>query len=112
MEWSLHNSNGDYLEPFVFSNGKTQLDIVREVVEAIEEGYKIIFIQGFCGTGKSAIALNIAKEAGRASIVVPLKSLQNQYFEDYMNKLYVKRRDGKKLRISVLFGRQNFKYEF
>ncbi|MBS3150210.1 hypothetical protein J4425_00170 [Candidatus Woesearchaeota archaeon] len=112
MEWSLHNSNGDYLEPFVFSNGKTQLDIVREVVEAIEEGYKIIFIQGFCGTGKSAIALNIAKEAGRASIVVPLKSLQNQYFEDYMNKLYVKRRDGKKLRISVLFGRQNFKCEF
>ena len=61
MKWSLYNKE-QYLEPFKFSNGKTQLDVVKEVIDAINEGYKIIFIKGFCGTGKSAISLNIAKE--------------------------------------------------
>ena len=51
MEWSLYNSEG-YLEPLKFSNGKNQLDVVKEVISAINEGYKIIFIKGFCGTGK------------------------------------------------------------
>jgi Rad3-related DNA helicase len=112
MKWSLYDKSDNYLEPFVFSNGKTQLDVVKEVVEAIEEGYKIIFIHGFCGTGKSCIALNIAKEVGKTSIVVPVKSLQNQYFEDYTNKFYIKKSDGNKLKINVMFGRQNFKCEF
>src|SRR3989344_9327707 len=110
MEWSLYKDK-EYLEPFIFSNGKSQLDIVKEVVESVNGGYKIIFIHGFCGTGKSAIALNIAKELGRTSIVVPIKNLQNQYYEDYTNKLYVNK-DNKKLKISVIFGRQNFKCKF
>ena len=112
MKWSLYDKSDNYLEPFVFSNGKTQLDVVKEVIEAIKEGYKIIFIHGFCGTGKSSIALNIAKEVGRTSIVVPIKSLQNQYFEDYTNKFYIKKSNGNKLKINVMFGRQNFKCEF
>ena len=111
MEWSLYNKN-EYLKPFVFSNGKSQLDIVEEVFQAVSDGYKIIFIHGYCGTGKSAIALNIAKELGRASIVVPVKNLQNQYFEDYTNKLYIKKDNNEKLKISVLFGRQNFECTF
>ena len=65
MKWSLFDKNDNYLEPFKFSNGKTQLDVVKEVIEAINEGHKIIFIHGFCGTGKSSIALNIEKEVGR-----------------------------------------------
>ena len=81
-------------------------------MEDVEEGCKIIFIHGFCGTGKSAIALNIAKELGRTSIVVPVKNLQNQYFEDYTNKLHVNKKNNEKLKISVLFGRQNFECTF
>ena len=111
MEWSLYKDK-EYLEPFMFSNGKSQLDIVKEVVEAVNKGYKIIFIHGFCGTGKSSIALNIAKELGRTSIVVPVKNLQNQYFEDYTNKLHVNKKNNEKLKISVLFGRQNFECTF
>ena len=87
MIWSLYNKE-KYLEPFVFSNGKSQLDIVKEAIEAIKDGHKVIFIRGICGTGKSAIALNIAKELGRTSIVVPVKPLQKQYEEDYTNKLF------------------------
>ena len=59
-----------------------------------------------CGTGKSAIALNIAKEIGKASIVVPIKSLQEQYQKDYAGDMYVLKKD-KKLEISSIIGRKN-----
>ncbi len=111
MKWSLYNKE-QYLEPFKFSNGKTQLDVVREVVEAINDGNKIIFIKGFCGTGKSIIALNIAKELGKTSIVVPVKGLQKQYQEDYTNKFHVKKDNNENLKISVIFGRQNFQCSY
>ena len=49
--WSLYES-GKSLEPLKFSNGKTQEDIVKEVIDEIKRGHKIIFIRGVCGTGK------------------------------------------------------------
>ena len=73
MLWSLHNQKNEFLPPLAYSNGKTQEDIVNEVLAAIKKGHKVIFIKGQCGSGKSALALNIAKELGRASIVVPVK---------------------------------------
>ncbi|MBI2109547.1 DEAD/DEAH box helicase family protein, partial [Candidatus Woesearchaeota archaeon] len=106
MMWSLYNQRGDFLEPLKFSNSKTQESIVSQVLEAIDKGHRVIFIKGNPGTGKSAIALNIAKEFDRASIVVPVKYLQKQYEEDYMNRLYLLK-DGKKLRISMITGRNN-----
>ncbi len=108
--WSLYE-NEKPLGPLVFSNGKTQEDIVNEVSDAINKGYKIIFIKGTCGTGKSAIALNLAGKFGKTSIVVPVKSLQEQYIKDYSDKKYVIY-NGKKLKISSIIGRQNFKCKF
>lgn len=111
--WSLYsNEDGEAreLEPLVFSNGKTQEDVVKEIVDAIDKGYKVIFIKGVCGTGKSAIALNLAKEVGKASIVVPVKNLQKQYEHDYTHKKYLlKNRNGKKekLKIKIITGRAN-----
>lgn len=110
MEWSLYRGK-EFLEPLVFSNGKTQQDVVNEVLDAIAEGYRFIFIKGVCGTGKSAIALNVAKKIGRASIVVPLKSLQKQYEEDYTNKLKVIK-GAKQLKITILTGRKNHRCLF
>ena len=86
--WSLYQDN-KFLKPLQFSNGKTQQDVVEETLKAIKEGYKVIFIKGVCGTGKSAIALNIAKEIGKTCIVVPGKTLQAQYKEDYEEKKYL-----------------------
>ncbi|MEK6873348.1 MAG: LAGLIDADG family homing endonuclease [Nanoarchaeota archaeon] len=60
----------------------------------------------------SAIALNIAKKLGRASIVVPGKSLQKQYMEDYSREKYVLKDDHKKLKIKVITGRENHKCLF
>ena len=92
MEWSFYKNN-IYLEPLIFSNKKSQLDVAKEVIKAIKENHKVIFIKGVCGSGKSAIALNIAKEFKKVSIVVPVKTLQNQYREDYTNNFQVKKKD-------------------
>jgi len=113
--WSLYsneNNEKKELKPLIFSNGKSQEDVVKEIIKAIKEGYKVIFIKGVCGTGKSAIALNLAKEVGKASIVVPVKNLQKQYEEDYTNKKYLLK-DGEegeekeKLNIQIITGRAN-----
>ena len=110
MTWSLYE-NDQLLTPLKFSNGKSQEDVVKEVINATEEGYKIIFIKGVCGTGKSAIALNLAKHFGKTSIVVPIKSLQEQYIKDYAEKKYILK-DNKKLKISSILGRKNFSCKF
>lgn len=111
MSWSLYENN-KFLEPKIFSNGKSQADIVEEVLDLIKEGNKIIFIHGVCGTGKSAIALNIAKKLGRASVVVPGKNLQKQYKDDYENKKYILKENNEKLKIGVMTGRKNHKCKF
>ncbi len=104
--WSLCE-NDTSLKPLIFSNGKSQEDIVKEIIKAIDEGHKVIFIRGVCGTGKSAIALNLAKEIGKASVIVPSKALQKQYEDDYMSKKYLLKQDGQKLKIRVITGRAN-----
>ena len=104
--WSLYK-NSQRLDPLRFSNGKTQEDVVEEVVNLIKSGAKIIFLHGVCGTGKSAIALNIARVLGKSAIVVPVKGLQRQYEEDYMGKMFLLKTSGEKLKISMITGRGN-----
>jgi Rad3-related DNA helicase len=105
-EWSLLQ-DGKKLEPLVFSNGKSQEDIVQEIIEEIEQGHKVIFIKGVCGSGKSVIALNLSKRLGKSSIVVPVKALQKQYEQDYTDRKYLTKEDGERLKISVITGRAN-----
>ncbi len=119
MTWSLFeiDKTGEVekhreLKPLTFSNGKNQDDVVKEVLSTIKEGQRIIFIHGVCGTGKSAIALNIARELGRTSIVVPGKNLQSQYKSDYEGNKYLLKKDGTKMKISVMTGRKNHKCKF
>ncbi len=109
--WNLYKGN-NFLEPLKFSNGKTQEDTVKEVIQAIEEGNKTIFIKGMCGTGKSAIALNIAKILGKSSVVVPGKNLQNQYKKDYEGDKYLLKDNKENLKISVITGRNNHECKF
>lgn len=109
--WSLYKE-GKFLEPLVFSNGKSQKDIVKEVLDEIKHGNNVLFIKGVCGTGKSAIALNIAKELGKASIVVPGKNLQAQYKKDYEKQKYLLKKNKEKLKISIITGRSNHHCQF
>ena len=73
----------------------------------IKGGTKVVLIHGMCGTGKSAIALNIARILGKTSIVVPVKGLQRQYEEDYMNKKYLIKPNGRRMKIAMITGRGN-----
>src|SRR4030042_889135 len=109
--WNLYQEK-DFLKPLKVSNGKTQEDVVQEVLNSVKEGYKTIFIRGGCGTGKSAIALNIAKELGKTCIIVPGKTLQNQYKWDYENKKYLTKEKGDRLKISNITGRNNHKCKY
>ena len=111
MTWNLYQNN-KFLEPLKFSNGKSQEDVVKEVLDSVEQGHKIIFIHGICGTGKSAIALNIANKLGKTSVVVPGKNLQAQYKKDYENDKFLKKENNEKLKISVITGRNNHKCKF
>jgi len=111
MTWNLYQNN-KFLEPLKFSNGKSQEDVVKEVLDSVKQGHKIIFIHGICGTGKSAIALNIANKLGKTSVVVPGKNLQAQYKKDYENDKFLKKENNEKLKISVITGRNNHKCKF
>lgn len=93
--------------PLKFSNGKTQEDIVKEIVDLIKKGNKIIFLHGTCGTGKSAIGLNLARVLGKTSIVVPVKALQKQYEDDYMGNTYLIKQNGEKMKIAMITGKNN-----
>lgn len=108
----IFNYSGEKLEPLKFSNGKTQADIVQEILDSIKEGHKIIFVKGACGSGKSAIALNLARHFKKTSIVVPIKSLQEQYEKDYTKKKFIIKENGNPLKISVIKGRNNFRCPF
>ncbi len=104
--WDL-NEDGKKIEPLNFSNGKTQEDVVKEIVGLIKNGNKVIFLKGACGSGKSAIALNVARVLGKASVIVPVKALQKQYEDDYTSKKYLIKNNGKKMKIAVMTGREN-----
>jgi len=106
------DSDGEELEPLKFSNGKSQADVVKEILDAINAGNKMIFIKGVCGTGKSAIALNLARHFKKTSIIVPIKSLQEQYEKDYTKKHFILKKDKKPLNIAVIKGRNNFRCPF
>ncbi len=110
--WSLYNENNEFLPPLKFSSGKTQEDVAKEVIEAIEQKHKIIFLRGSPGSGKSALALNIAKEIGKTSVVVPVKFLQKQYEHDYVKKLKLYKPNGEQLKIAMITGRNNHKCLF
>lgn len=104
--WSLIEK-GTQLEPLRFSNGKTQEDVVNEIIGKIAKGAKVIFLHGVCGTGKSAIALNVARRLGKTSVVVPVKALQRQYERDYVGRKQVIKPNGKPLSIAIITGRDN-----
>lgn len=60
---------------------KDQLEILTEIVDAIEEGYKYIILES--GVGKSAIAATLANIYKSSFILSDNKKLQEKYHEEY-----------------------------
>ena len=107
MTWGAYTADEKLLPPLTYSNGKTQVTVVEEILQAIQDGHRIIFVHGKCGSGKSLIGLELARRLGRASIVVPVKYLQKQYEHDYTKNIFLKKENGERLSITLLTGRNN-----
>lgn len=69
-------------ENFPFSTFlEDQLEILTEIVDAIEEGYKYIILES--GVGKSAIAATLANIYKSSFILSDNEKLQEKYHEEY-----------------------------
>ena len=88
--------NPEAKKHFPFTNPRDgQLETVSEILEAIDSGYKYIFLEAGTGTGKSAIAATLASICESSYILTITKQLQDQYLRDFNN-------------LQVVKGRQNF----
>lgn len=95
-------------EQIIWDKIKSIEFIKEEVTYDLEVPEKNNFIANGVIVHNSAMALNLAKHFKKTSIVVPIKSLQDQYERDYTQKNFILKEDGKKLKISVIKGRGNF----
>jgi Rad3-related DNA helicase len=62
---------------------ETQTLLLDKIQAAINDGVKVILIEAPVGSGKSPLAITLARWIGDAHILTPRKSLQNQYFDDF-----------------------------
>lgn len=64
----------------------TQVDVLKAIEKAFKDGYKNVLLEAPVGSGKSAMAVTVAKYYGTSHVLTPRKSLQNQYSEDFLDK--------------------------
>jgi ATP-dependent DNA helicase DinG len=62
---------------------KGQRDVLNAIDKAFKDGYKNVLLEAPVGSGKSAIAVTASNYYGRAHILTPRKSLQDQYLDDF-----------------------------
>ena len=67
-----------------------QVEILKDVEEKINSGYKKIVISAPTGVGKSAIGIAISNYFGNSFMVTASKNLQDQYIDDYPDLRSVK----------------------
>ncbi|KZX16115.1 helicase C-terminal domain-containing protein [Methanobrevibacter filiformis] len=76
--------NSKIIEAFPFETPREgQFDIITDIVEAIDKGFKYIILEAGTGTGKSAIATTLARMYGSAYILTMTKQLQAQYSDEF-----------------------------
>lgn len=64
----------------------TQSAVIKAIENAYKDGYKNVIVEAPVGSGKSAIAITLAKSFGAAHILTPRKSLQDQYGDDFQKE--------------------------
>jgi ATP-dependent DNA helicase DinG len=77
-------SVNDYLKNFPHTSfRRNQEQVIEQVCDAFNSGYKYILLEAPTGFGKSAIAITIARALGSSYISTATKDLQTQYTHDY-----------------------------
>lgn len=77
-KWTLTDRKGNTLPP-----RQVQVDIINEILSAIDQGYKNIILEAGTGTGKSAIATTIANYFDSTYITTMTNQLLQQYLRDF-----------------------------
>ncbi len=84
LKTEFPNINEEIIENFPFKSPREgQLEIISDINEAIENGYKYIILEAGTGTGKSGIATTLARMYQSAYILTMTKQLQTQYFNEF-----------------------------
>lgn len=99
------------MQPRRYSSGKTQLDLIGEILEAFEST-DLVFLRGMVGSGKSVVGIRSILELGRGVVSVPTKVLSDQYAESYEGDRYFLKEDRSRTKIGILKGRGNFPCPF
>ena len=87
ITWNVVSKN-EPLTPRNYGNGKTQVAVAEQCLQALNSGMDnagkaFVLLKGPPGSGKSLIALSMAQQVQKTIIVVPKKNLQDQYNDDY-----------------------------
>ena len=76
--------NDEIIDNFPFPNPREgQLDIIADIQNAIDEGFRYIVLEAGTGTGKSGIATTLARIYEPAYILTMTKQLQTQYAHEF-----------------------------
>ena len=74
----------DIIENFPFPSPRPgQMETIAEIKDVIERGYSNIILEAGTGTGKSAIAITLARLYQPAYILTMTKQLQSQYASEF-----------------------------
>lgn len=79
--------------PFPFKTYRQgQLEAITAARDAFKRGKRFVVIEAPTGSGKSAIAVTLAREAGSAYVLTAQKLLQEQYLRDFPDLALMKGR--------------------
>lgn len=111
-EWQLRDRNNKIVNPYIYSDGKSQKDVVKELIKVIDDTIddkdNPVILIGTCNSGKSAIALNVINHYDKGIIVTPTISLEKQYEASYCNGKYNIGDISNLLDVRHIKGRKNF----
>lgn len=86
---------------FPFPTLRPQQEEVIEKLNQVDPSKKYIFLECGTGTGKSGIAVDVAKSAGPAYVLTTTKQLQDQYGRDFEKESF-----------AIIKGKQNYPCTF
>ena len=89
-------TNEQLMEFFPFKETRHfQLDVVREIIDAYEKGFKYVVLDAPTSTGKSPLAIAIARYFQESYILTSQKTLQHQYIGDFYKTVGLRHIEGK-----------------
>lgn len=64
----------------------SQVQVLQAIEKAYADGFQNVLLEAPVGSGKSAIAIAVAKSLGDSHVLTPRKALQDQYVEDFTDQ--------------------------